>query len=396
MSRVLVVHPNLSVIGGRGKLALGIIETLLELNYDVHVLTLSSKNSILKYHTYSNIPILKIMNKIKIINPHLNKLERKLLYDIKLPQMLTEYHLIPNVMEKTLEKIRKHYDLIINTDGQKLYLIGDINYIHFPIVASFSEKHLFENHIGRPKSILKKAYYSFIKFLVLKNFYKAKKDSIALANSKFTAKYVYKYYRISPIVVYPFIANINDFLKISKISNRQNYVLSVGRISPEKNYYIIPQIAKYSKKAKKFIIVGSTYSASYKIIYDILRNATMLGVRDKIVFVPNADHKTLQLLLSRSKVFLHTMRYEHFGIAVVESMASGLIPVVHKSGGPWIDIIDKGKYGFGYEDIEEAAEIIDLLLDSYDQKSIFHIIMRARTFNKNNFRNKIADIIEKL
>jgi len=394
MSRVLVVHPNLSVRGGAEKLALGIIETLLELNYDVHVLTLSSKNSILKYHTYSNIPILKIINRIKIINPHLNKLERKLLHNTKLPRMFTEYHIIPSIIEKTLEKIQKYYDLTINTHGQKLYLTGDINYVHFPIVASFSEKHLFENHIGKSKSVFKKVYYSFIKFLVLKNFYRVKKGSIMLANSRFTAKYIYKYYKLYPIIVYPFITNMDEFLKLSKNSNRKNYVLSIGRISPEKNYYIIPQIARYSKKVKKFIIVGSTYSASYKIIYDILRNATMLGVRDKIVFVPNADYKTLQLLLSRSKVFLHTMRYEHFGIAVVESMASGLIPVVHKSGGPWIDIIDKGKYGLGYEDVEEAAQHIDFLVEKYNSKYVSYVTARAKVFDKNNFRRDIIKILE--
>jgi alpha-1,2-mannosyltransferase len=39
---------------------------------------------------------------------------------------------------------------------------------------------------------------------------------------------------------------------------------------------------------------------------------------------------------------------EHFGISVVEAMVSGLVPVVHSSGGPWLDILEQGKGGFGY------------------------------------------------
>jgi len=33
------------------------------------------------------------------------------------------------------------------------------------------------------------------------------------------------------------------------------------------------------------------------------------------------------------------MRNEHFGIAVVELMASGIITIAHKSAGPLLDII---------------------------------------------------------
>ncbi len=34
--------------------------------------------------------------------------------------------------------------------------------------------------------------------------------------------------------------------------------------------------------------------------------------------------------------------------ATVETMAAGLIPVVHKSGSPWTDIVEFGNYDFGF------------------------------------------------
>ena len=36
-------------------------------------------------------------------------------------------------------------------------------------------------------------------------------------------------------------------------------------------------------------------------------------------------------------------------------MAAGAVPIVHRSGGPWIDIVRMGRYGVGFVNEEEAA-----------------------------------------
>jgi alpha-1,2-mannosyltransferase len=45
---------------------------------------------------------------------------------------------------------------------------------------------------------------------------------------------------------------------------------------------------------------------------------------------------------------MHTMKFEHFGIAIVELMSSGIITVAHKSAGPLKDIIGKSPDPVGY------------------------------------------------
>ena len=44
---------------------------------------------------------------------------------------------------------------------------------------------------------------------------------------------------------------------------------------------------------------------------------------------------------------------EHFGIAVVELMAAGLITIAHDSGGPKMDIIQPGMTGYLANTAEE-------------------------------------------
>jgi alpha-1,2-mannosyltransferase len=58
-----------------------------------------------------------------------------------------------------------------------------------------------------------------------------------------------------------------------------------------------------------------------------------------VSFEVNASFETLQRYLSQATIGVHTMVNEHFGIGVIEYMASGLIPVANRSGGPLMDII---------------------------------------------------------
>jgi glycosyltransferase involved in cell wall biosynthesis len=102
-------------------------------------------------------------------------------------------------------------------------------------------------------------------------------------------------------------------------------------------------------------------------------------------------------LLKTSKVYLHPTKYEHFGIAIVEAMASGLIPVVHKSGGAWMDIVEYGRYGFGFKSVEEAIENINNILEmredelqSWRQK----FRKKIRVFSYNTFKNNIEYLIK--
>ena len=56
------------------------------------------------------------------------------------------------------------------------------------------------------------------------------------------------------------------------------------------------------------------------------------------------------------------MYAEHFGIGNVEGLAAGLIPVVHRSGGPWLDIVvpfEGGRIGYHAETEEEYARAFE-------------------------------------
>ncbi|QGR19743.1 glycosyltransferase [Stygiolobus azoricus] len=95
-------------------------------------------------------------------------------------------------------------------------------------------------------------------------------------------------------------------------------------------------------------------------------------------------------MLCKAKVIFHAKVEEPFGIAIVEGMSAGAVPVVHKSGGSWTDIIEEGKYGYGYLTEEEAVEFLYQALNNESLRK--EVKERAKLFSSNNFEEKFLKI----
>jgi glycosyltransferase involved in cell wall biosynthesis len=183
---------------------------------------------------------------------------------------------------------------------------------------------------------------------------------------------------------------------LSANKQRDDLVVTISRIDPSKNLNMIIDIAKRVRNAK-FIIIGTLSSRSYlrALIKEVKKN----HLEERIKILIDISEEQKMNLLRKAKIYLHTMKYEHFGIAIVEGMAAGLIPIVHKRGGPWIDIIERGKYGFGFENLEDATNIIEFILGlgtNTLSELRSSIVEKAKVFSFNNFKLKVSKIIEKV
>ena len=58
----------------------------------------------------------------------------------------------------------------------------------------------------------------------------------------------------------------------------------------------------------------------------------MNNAPENVKFHINASVEEKVDILKKSKVLLHGFIGEHFGIAIVEAMSTGIIPVTHDSG----------------------------------------------------------------
>nr|CAX69734.1 hypothetical protein [Schistosoma japonicum] len=65
---------------------------------------------------------------------------------------------------------------------------------------------------------------------------------------------------------------------------------------------------------------------------------------------------------------------EHFGISVVEGMASGLITIAHRSGGPLTDIIGPSETSLSFNHLEKLG--VGFLASTADEyANIFELIL---------------------
>jgi glycosyltransferase involved in cell wall biosynthesis len=291
---------------------------------------------------------------------------------------------------------RRKYDVIVATTQTLVPTFVDILYMHFTsFVPGFEYLYYPDRYMynialriySRPAELLSRLLISLFKNMEYK--------PLILTNSKFSASMISKFLGVKGLVIYPPV-NVEEYLPLSRNRDRDNIILVIGRIEPAKNIALVPFIAEKVKNGR-FVIIGSIGSYSY--YKHLVRLVKSLRVEDRVRILPNASEWQKIELLRRAKVYLHPMKYEHFGISVVEAMAAGLIPVVHRSGGPWTDIVEFGKYGFGFRDKDEAISIIEntLELKGTELENLqSRIVTRSQDFSYTKFKYIINNIFSKL
>jgi len=304
------------------------------------------------------------------------------------------------------------YKPILKLKSQERFKL--VEYIHFPFHALLLEsnnlppeyretsKRYFEDvkmYHGRYEKGLLKLYFK----LWLKLYGRFARDNpfecadLVMANSKYIARLIKLIWHGNATVLYPPVRVRDfDFYNAKGFDERDNAVIMIGRISSEKRIENAIEALALTETKPILRIVGGLIHTRISYMNWLKHLARKKNV--KIEFYPNAPRDILIKLATSSKVFVHTTIGEHFGVAVVEGMAAGCSVIVHRSGGPFEDIIDQGRYGLYYRSVEELAKNIDRILT--DEKLWRHYhelsLLRARDFDDKKFIERFANILEKL
>jgi alpha-1,2-mannosyltransferase len=216
-------------------------------------------------------------------------------------------------------------------------------------------------------------------------------------------------------VVYPPcpVEEMEEKLDLSPKSEtqRKHQILYIAQFRTEKNHpLILRSFAAYVKGVPKhsdppqLVLIGSVRSntADELHIYNLRLQAHELSIDKQTEFITDAPYSTILKYLQTASIGTNGMWNEHFGIGVVEYLAAGLIPVVHDSGGPKLDIVvpfEGQSTGFHAETAEEFAHGFRKVMDmSPEEKYAMRVRCRkqVKNFTEQAFARKWIEEVEKL
>jgi glycosyltransferase involved in cell wall biosynthesis len=294
-------------------------------------------------------------------------------------------HSTKTVAQKLLKRYQtlKNYDFIFYlSDGSIPFLFSKTNLLHFqvPFKENFKFHQQFINNI-KSKFIRK-----------------------VICNSNFTARFIRQYFNHQITILYPPV-DVDKFAS----GQKRNIILSVGRfdniLNAKKQDILIKAFKKFSKKLPgwKLILAGGSQKNPKENSF--LKELTELSKGYPIEISVNPSFTDLKNLYSSAKIYWHAAGYavnenlhpeatEHFGMSVVEAMASGCVPfVVNKGGLP--EIVTDGTDGFLWS---TTKELVSKTKDLISHNQLFcqlsqNAQAKSEIFSKKQFENKLLKII---
>jgi glycosyltransferase involved in cell wall biosynthesis len=276
--------------------------------------------------------------------------------------------------------VQKHpVDFVFVTGGSsiipKAMASKTIVYVHYPEDAQITSQQYLK---GRKT----KKFYILPWLFISKNIDFIKNCTI-LTNSKFTKDTIQSMWGVEATVIYPPCPQYG--FNSEESSSKRDIVCCLGRFTPGKEYEKIIKVAARLPRIK-FELVGSV--TIDKISYLEKLKAT---AGPNITFHVNSSVAHKVQILKRSKVLFHASLGEHFGIALVEAMSSGVIPITHNSGAAKIDELVPQR--FRYNDEEEAVQLITDAISSWNPSDASKLAESVEKFSPECFRQNIKSFI---
>jgi len=380
-----VAHHLFESKGGGERLCAIVVDEALQKAHNVAIATTSQFNAKATFEKNFGISLIEEPQQFYLLKKYINLfgIFHRLITYLPIRKAIKKFH--PESVFLDMEFIKP-----LQSDVKK-YNAKVLRYVHFPTVAETSIKELLpEKYFRFPYNLYWKLYLLFQRRVVLP----AEDDfsDIVCANSMFTKRFVEKVWNRKDVkVVYPPVS-VSEY---SPGSSKEDIVVSLGRFTPEKRFELAIQAISECETKVRLNLIGGLIPAMNTYFLRLKRLCKELGIEDRVRFYPNAPFETVKRILGQSKVFVHPMQNEHFGISTVEAMASGCIPINHNSGGS-IEILNKGQYGFLFKDVSEISDFIDKAISDEDffGKMCRSVVKRAKLYDEAIFRKEIFDLME--
>jgi glycosyltransferase involved in cell wall biosynthesis len=390
MLKAALYDPYLDTLGGGERYCLSVVETLLSSGYSVDIFWSGDSQILTKAKDRFALDISKANLVPDIFNEHPHQIEcidnregiTKVISKKAHPQSIVKK--AQSFINKY--QITKSYDLFFYlSDWSIPFLFSKNNLLHIQVPFI------------KPSTSKEKLFNSIKLYFINK----------VICNSEFTQKFAIAKFGSKCHVLYPPV----DTQQFDPNSTKENIILSVGRfdnlLNSKKQDILIEAFRKLYERNKntgwKLVLAGGSLQLPENNSYLLHLQTLANGL--PVEFLVNPDFSQIKNIYQSSKIYWHAAGFdvdqenhpentEHFGIAPVEAMAAGAVPLVINKGG-LNEIVTDGVTGYLWQTIDDLVSKTQLLIGFPDnwQKLSTSAIQSSTKFSKESFNINFRQLL---
>ena len=356
---IALIHDHLNQVGGAEK----VLKSFTKIYAQAPVFTLLYENDIKN----------KFLPKTQIIGSFLQKK--------KLAHKFFKWFL--PLMPTAVEAFNlKGYDVVLSDSSAfSKGVITDIEamhicYCHTPTRYLWSDSWEYIVELEKSNFLIRRFLPPLLTYLRVWDYQAAQRVDKFIANSKFVAKRIKRFYHRDSKVIYPPV----ETHKYKLIPQKEKYFVLMSRLRPYKRVDLAIDAFNETRLPLKIIGGGWEIGCLKK---QANNNIEFLG---EIISTEKKNQ-----IIGHARAFIHPQE-EDFGIAAVEAMACGTPVIAYGKGGA-LETVVVGKTGMLFEDQtwESLADaIVHFKDDGFDYAGIKRY---AEKFSEKRFKRELNEFV---
>ena len=158
---------------------------------------------------------------------------------------------------------------------------------------------------------------------------------------------------------------------------RENIFLSIGRIQEQKGQIETIKFLDNFKKVENnftcYFVGGPSGKSGNEYLEELKQTVVDFNLESHVEFLNNLSQTEIRDLLNKSKLLIHTSKFETFGLVAAEANAMG-VPVLTTNSGSVLEIVESNKNGYYSESLIDG-NVNNFVKELLNNNNKFHKIM---------------------